>query len=320
MLRVYARELRETLQLDDRKLDCLFPRLDSLLELHSHFLSRLRERRAESLQPGSDHNYAIDKISDILISQVHALNLVAYFLLHTCPVFPVSLFLSSPFCPMLPLFTFPVFCSMLPATSHYLPYISCFVLSHFFPKLPGLRFLSYSFCFKHPVVTLSPHISAFTKPNISCFLLPVVTLKLCSLYFLSFASCFAHPVITFSPHTSCCCHTSCFTLPALYTFSHFFPKLSISHFLLRHHACNAFLPHLPHNCCYFKGQIPTSRPTFPVVILLFFTFPLSLTASNTFSRFLLYISCFTHADFTLPALHFPHHVSCISLPATNILL
>ncbi|XP_058616183.1 rho guanine nucleotide exchange factor 18-like isoform X1 [Onychostoma macrolepis] len=69
MLRVYARDLREALQLDDRKLDCLFPRLDSLLELHSHFLSRLRERRTESLQPGSDRNYAIQKISDILISQ-----------------------------------------------------------------------------------------------------------------------------------------------------------------------------------------------------------------------------------------------------------
>ncbi|XP_026091431.1 rho guanine nucleotide exchange factor 18-like isoform X3 [Carassius auratus] len=69
MLRVYARELREALQLDDRRLDCLFPRLDSLLELHSHFLSRLRERRAESLQPGSECNYAIHKLSDILISQ-----------------------------------------------------------------------------------------------------------------------------------------------------------------------------------------------------------------------------------------------------------
>ncbi|XP_073700369.1 rho guanine nucleotide exchange factor 18 [Garra rufa] len=69
MLRVYARDLREALQMDDRKLDCLFPRLDSLLELHSHFLSRLRERRAESLQSGSELNYAIHKLSDILISQ-----------------------------------------------------------------------------------------------------------------------------------------------------------------------------------------------------------------------------------------------------------
>ncbi|KAK2906788.1 hypothetical protein Q8A67_005773 [Cirrhinus molitorella] len=69
MLRVYARDLREALQLDDRKLDCLFPRLDSLLELHNNFLSRLRERRAESLQPGSERNYAIHKLADILISQ-----------------------------------------------------------------------------------------------------------------------------------------------------------------------------------------------------------------------------------------------------------
>ncbi|XP_051549373.1 rho guanine nucleotide exchange factor 18-like isoform X3 [Myxocyprinus asiaticus] len=69
MLCVYARELREGLQLDDRRLDCLFPRLDSLLELHSHFLSRLRERRTESLQPGSEYNYAIQRLSDILISQ-----------------------------------------------------------------------------------------------------------------------------------------------------------------------------------------------------------------------------------------------------------
>ncbi|XP_056303689.1 rho guanine nucleotide exchange factor 18-like isoform X1 [Danio aesculapii] len=69
MLRVYARELREALQLDDRRVDCLFPRLDSLLELHNHFLSRLRERRVESLQPGSERNYAINKLADILISQ-----------------------------------------------------------------------------------------------------------------------------------------------------------------------------------------------------------------------------------------------------------
>ncbi|XP_051978055.1 rho guanine nucleotide exchange factor 18-like isoform X1 [Xyrauchen texanus] len=69
MLRVYARELREGLQLDDRRLDCLFPRLDSLLELHNHFLSRLRERRAESLHASSERNYAIHKLSDILISQ-----------------------------------------------------------------------------------------------------------------------------------------------------------------------------------------------------------------------------------------------------------
>ncbi|XP_072516058.1 rho guanine nucleotide exchange factor 18 isoform X2 [Salminus brasiliensis] len=69
MLRVYVHELRETLQLDERRLDCLFPRLDSLLNLHGHFLSRLKERRQESLQPGSERNYAIDRVADILTEQ-----------------------------------------------------------------------------------------------------------------------------------------------------------------------------------------------------------------------------------------------------------
>lgn len=157
MLRVYARELRETLQLDDRKLDCLFPQLDSLLELHNHFLSRLRERRTESVQPGSEHNYAIHKLADILISQVHALNLV--LLLHTfCSVFLASLFLLSPIFHMLPVshflsfascFTYPVF-TLLPRASSCC-HTSCFTLpglhfllytlSHFFPKLPASPFL-----------------------------------------------------------------------------------------------------------------------------------------------------------------------------------
>ncbi|XP_076879925.1 rho guanine nucleotide exchange factor 18 isoform X2 [Brachyhypopomus gauderio] len=69
MLRVYVRELRETLQLDERRLDCLFPRLDSLLNLHTNFLSRLRERRRQSLQDDSEHNYVILRVADILTEQ-----------------------------------------------------------------------------------------------------------------------------------------------------------------------------------------------------------------------------------------------------------
>ncbi|XP_022525555.2 rho guanine nucleotide exchange factor 18 isoform X1 [Astyanax mexicanus] len=69
MLRVYVHELRETLQLDERRLDCLFPRLDSLLNLHGHFLSRLKERRQEALELGSERNYAIDRVADILTDQ-----------------------------------------------------------------------------------------------------------------------------------------------------------------------------------------------------------------------------------------------------------
>ncbi|XP_038854904.1 rho guanine nucleotide exchange factor 18-like [Salvelinus namaycush] len=69
MLRVYVRELKEHLQMDERCLDCLFPRLESLLELHTHFLSHLKERRREATQPGSDKNYNIQRLADILTAQ-----------------------------------------------------------------------------------------------------------------------------------------------------------------------------------------------------------------------------------------------------------
>lgn len=66
MLRVYMHELRDLLHFQDRR---LFPRLDGLLELHSCFLYRLKERRSQSLVPGSDKNYIIQRLGDILISQ-----------------------------------------------------------------------------------------------------------------------------------------------------------------------------------------------------------------------------------------------------------
>lgn len=70
MLRVYVRELKEHLQMDERRLDCLFPRLENLLELHTHFLSHLKERRRDATQPGSDKNYNIQRLADILTTQV----------------------------------------------------------------------------------------------------------------------------------------------------------------------------------------------------------------------------------------------------------
>eukprot|EP00063_Salmo_salar_P049261 XP_014024096.1 PREDICTED: rho guanine nucleotide exchange factor 18-like [Salmo salar] len=69
MLRVYVRELKEHLQMDERRLDCLFPRLENLLELHTHFLSHLKERRRDATQPGSDKNYNIQRLADILTTQ-----------------------------------------------------------------------------------------------------------------------------------------------------------------------------------------------------------------------------------------------------------
>lgn len=70
MLHVYVRELRENLQMDPGRLECLFPRLENLLELHAHFLSRLKERQRESVTSPSDRNYTINSVADILMEQV----------------------------------------------------------------------------------------------------------------------------------------------------------------------------------------------------------------------------------------------------------
>ncbi|XP_054458240.1 rho guanine nucleotide exchange factor 18-like isoform X2 [Anoplopoma fimbria] len=69
MLCVYVRELKENLQMDSGRLDCLFPRLENLLELHTHFLSRLKERQRENLVSPNERNYTINRVADILISQ-----------------------------------------------------------------------------------------------------------------------------------------------------------------------------------------------------------------------------------------------------------
>ncbi|XP_041086771.1 rho guanine nucleotide exchange factor 18 isoform X2 [Polyodon spathula] len=69
MLSVYVRGIRENLQMDDSKVEKIFPCVENLLEIHRLFLSRLKERRKESLEEGSDHNYVIHRIGDILVSE-----------------------------------------------------------------------------------------------------------------------------------------------------------------------------------------------------------------------------------------------------------
>ncbi|XP_048832430.1 rho guanine nucleotide exchange factor 18-like isoform X2 [Brienomyrus brachyistius] len=64
MLWVYAHKMREMLQVER-----IFPRLEHLLEVHRNFLSRLKDRRRESLEPGSERNYSIQRIGDIITSQ-----------------------------------------------------------------------------------------------------------------------------------------------------------------------------------------------------------------------------------------------------------
>lgn len=70
MLKVYSRALQEELQFGSKAIGRLFPGADDLLEVHGHFLSRLKERRQESLEEGSDRNYIIQKIGDLLVQQV----------------------------------------------------------------------------------------------------------------------------------------------------------------------------------------------------------------------------------------------------------
>uniref|UniRef100_A0A8C2CS57 Rho guanine nucleotide exchange factor 18-like n=1 Tax=Cyprinus carpio TaxID=7962 RepID=A0A8C2CS57_CYPCA len=68
-LGIYMRELRETLQMDETQLERLFPQMDSLLQVHQLFLNRLKQRRIDSLVPGSSQNYYIHRIGDILMAQ-----------------------------------------------------------------------------------------------------------------------------------------------------------------------------------------------------------------------------------------------------------
>ncbi|XP_051691494.1 rho guanine nucleotide exchange factor 18 isoform X2 [Oryctolagus cuniculus] len=69
MLKVYSRALQEELQFSGKAVSRLFPCADDLLHLHSHFLARLKERRQEALEEGSERNYIIQKIGDLLVQQ-----------------------------------------------------------------------------------------------------------------------------------------------------------------------------------------------------------------------------------------------------------
>ncbi|KFP86286.1 Rho guanine nucleotide exchange factor 18, partial [Acanthisitta chloris] len=69
MLKVYSKAMREELQFPHAVINKLFPCVDELLELHGQFLLQLKERRKESLEEGSDRNYIIHNIGDLLVKQ-----------------------------------------------------------------------------------------------------------------------------------------------------------------------------------------------------------------------------------------------------------
>ncbi|OXB56378.1 hypothetical protein ASZ78_001786 [Callipepla squamata] len=68
MLKVYSKAMKEELQFSNAVINKLFPCVDELLEMHGQFLLQLKERRKESLEEGSDRNYVIQNIGDLLFS------------------------------------------------------------------------------------------------------------------------------------------------------------------------------------------------------------------------------------------------------------
>ncbi|XP_061879802.1 rho guanine nucleotide exchange factor 18a isoform X2 [Entelurus aequoreus] len=66
---VYMHELRQSLLLDEGKMDMLFQGVDALLTLHQHFLSCLKLRQSCSQEEESPNGYQIMELGDILISQ-----------------------------------------------------------------------------------------------------------------------------------------------------------------------------------------------------------------------------------------------------------
>ncbi|XP_028913681.1 rho guanine nucleotide exchange factor 28 isoform X1 [Ornithorhynchus anatinus] len=68
MSEIFRKGMKEELQLDHSTVDRIFPCLDELLEIHRHFFYCLKERRQASCE-GSDQNFIITRIGDILVQQ-----------------------------------------------------------------------------------------------------------------------------------------------------------------------------------------------------------------------------------------------------------
>ncbi|XP_041342100.1 rho guanine nucleotide exchange factor 28 isoform X4 [Pyrgilauda ruficollis] len=69
MSEVFRKGMKEELQLDHTMVDRIFPCLDELLEVHRQFFCRMKDRRQESCMAGSERNFVISRIGDILVQQ-----------------------------------------------------------------------------------------------------------------------------------------------------------------------------------------------------------------------------------------------------------
>ncbi|KAL9821666.1 rho guanine nucleotide exchange factor 28 isoform 2-T2 [Geothlypis trichas] len=69
MSEIFRKGMKEELQLDHSIVDRIFPCLDELLEVHRQFFCRMKDRRQESCMAGSERNFVISRIGDILVQQ-----------------------------------------------------------------------------------------------------------------------------------------------------------------------------------------------------------------------------------------------------------
>ncbi|OWK62794.1 Rho guanine nucleotide exchange factor 28 [Lonchura striata] len=69
MSEIFRKGMKEELQLDHGIVDRIFPCLDELLEVHRQFFCRMKDRRQESCTAGSERNFIISRIGDILLQQ-----------------------------------------------------------------------------------------------------------------------------------------------------------------------------------------------------------------------------------------------------------
>ncbi|NXU54498.1 ARG28 factor, partial [Turnix velox] len=69
MSEIFRKGMKEELQLDHSTVNKIFPCLDELLDMHRQFFCRMKERRQESCEAGSERNFIINRIGDILVEQ-----------------------------------------------------------------------------------------------------------------------------------------------------------------------------------------------------------------------------------------------------------
>ena len=67
---VLRRAMLEELQLQPGAVNAVFPCVDELSALHQRFLAQLLQRRRLSLVGGSSKNFVIQRLGDVLVSQV----------------------------------------------------------------------------------------------------------------------------------------------------------------------------------------------------------------------------------------------------------